>query len=373
VTSLGFQKDGRYLYTGSEDGTIKVWDLRNPNYSRSFDVGGAVNSVCLRSDRDEFISGDQNGYVKIWDLGGSGKGPINSVKPSATTDGHSHFDTSNNTSSTNNCNTNSNNKSETNFSNSNNIAFKNVSAPEAGSRDTNHNNNNSNNNNNNNNNSNREKQKADAQQRRHKRSQHNHRYSEGIVPIQAVDISEDSRTLVAISNHGTVFVWDPSNSNNNNNSTNNVDDDVDGNNKNSNNNKTGTWLRPVTKFRAHTEVPGTYCLHAKIAPDCRHLVTTASDGTAKLWDTTTWELTQTLIQQPDKSANSAGNGNGGSSSSSSSKWVWDAAFCADSSYLVTASSDHVARLWNLRTGGVVREYHGHQSVVTCVALNDSSV
>lgn len=89
-----------------------------------------------------------------------------------------------------------------------------------------------------------------------------------------------------------------------------------------------------------------------LCTDCRHLVTTGSDGTAKLWDTTTWELTETLEND---------------------KWVWDAAFCADSSYLVTASSDHVARLWNLRTGDVVRKYHGHQSSVTCVALNDSSV
>ena len=50
-----------------------------------------------------------------------------------------------------------------------------------------------------------------------------------------------------------------------------------------------------------------------------------------------------------------------------------AAFCADSSYLVTASSDATARLWNLRTGDVVRKYDGHQGAVTCVALNDSSV
>jgi G protein beta subunit-like protein len=65
VTAVGFQKDGRYLYSCSEDGTIKVWDLRNPSYSRSFSAGSPVNSVCLRLDRDEFISGDQNGYVKV--------------------------------------------------------------------------------------------------------------------------------------------------------------------------------------------------------------------------------------------------------------------------------------------------------------------
>ena len=41
-----------------------------------------------------------------------------------------------------------------------------------------------------------------------------------------------------------------------------------------------------------------------------------------------WELDKTLAQHQ--------------------RWVWDAAFSADSSYLVTASSDHSAKLWELR-------------------------
>lgn len=169
-------------------------------------------------------------------------------------------------------------------------------------------------------------------------------YVEGVAPIQAVDISEDSRTLVAVSNHGTVFVWDPSMRG----TTGSILEDADQDLEESL--TVESLLRPVTKFRAHA--PGTYCLHAKIAPDCRHLVTTSSDGTAKLWDTTTWELASTLQCH---------------------KYVWDAAFCADSSYLVTASSDQISRLWNLRTAEVVKQYHGHQAAVTCVALNDSNV
>ncbi|GAX29172.1 target of rapamycin complex subunit LST8 [Fistulifera solaris] len=262
VTSIGFQQEGRFLYSGSEDGTVKVWDLRNPKYCRSFDAGSAVNSVTLRTDREEFISGDANGFVKIWDFGG--KGCINSLNPSSGSSGD-----------------------------------------------------------------------------RRSRSAF-----EGNVAIQAVDISEDSRTLVAVGNHGTVYAWDPSGGGAATSSTAQhydqeqlTEDDI----------RIVSVLRPITRFSAF--VPGEYCLHAKIAPDCRHLVTTGSNGTAKLWDTTTWELTQTLPNE---------------------KWVWDAAFCADSSYLVTASSDHVARLWNLRTGDVVRQYRGHQSAVTCVALNDSN-
>jgi G protein beta subunit-like protein len=52
--------------------------------------------------------------------------------------------------------------------------------------------------------------------------------------------------------------------------------------------------------------------------------------------------------------------------------VWDAVFSADSLYLVSASSDQSAKLWDLRTGEVARHYSAHNLAVTCVALNDSS-
>ena len=54
------------------------------------------------------------------------------------------------------------------------------------------------------------------------------------------------------------------------------------------------------------------------------------------------------------------------------RWVWDACFSADSAYLVTASSDHSARLWDLSSGAEIRYYSGHSLAVTCCALNDSS-
>ncbi|CAB9514425.1 Target of rapamycin complex subunit LST8 [Seminavis robusta] len=311
VTAIGFQKDGRYLYSGSEDGTIKVWDLRNPNYSRSFDSKGGVNCVTLRHDRDEFISGDQNGYVKVWDLGGNGC--LHSIKPS--------------------------------------------SAQVQGEQQPQHHHDD-------------DHAKSQQQHRRRNRS-----YLEGTDPIQAVDISEDSRTVVACSNKGRVFVWqddttppafdEPHHHNNmpmqyhhpHHHHHPHLHHHHHGGSTTSTSMLLSQPLR--TRFYAHNDVrPGNYCLHGKMAPDGRHFVTTGSDGYAFLWNTATWECAQKLrncTQTPTP------------------KWVYDAAFCADSSYLVTASSDNIARLWNLRTGDVVRQYHGHQSAVTCVALNDSSV
>jgi len=95
-------------------------------------------------------------------------------------------------------------------------------------------------------------------------------------------------------------------------------------------------------------------------------VTTSSDKTAKLWRLPppryddqapppammNFALERTLAQHQ--------------------RWVWDACFSADSAYLVTASSDHSARLWDLHSGAAIRYYSGHTLAVTCCALNDSS-
>ncbi|KAI5301932.1 TOR complex subunit lst8 [Ascosphaera atra] len=54
------------------------------------------------------------------------------------------------------------------------------------------------------------------------------------------------------------------------------------------------------------------------------------------------------------------------------RWVWDCAFSADSAYLVTVSSDHYARLWELASGQIIRQYNGHHRGAVCVALNDYS-
>ena len=68
VIAVGFQKEGRWMYTGSEDGTIKIWDMRSPHWQRDYAHKVAVTTVVLHPNQGEIISADQSGCIKIWDL-----------------------------------------------------------------------------------------------------------------------------------------------------------------------------------------------------------------------------------------------------------------------------------------------------------------
>ncbi|KIM49263.1 hypothetical protein M413DRAFT_438434 [Hebeloma cylindrosporum] len=69
ITSIAFNSEGKWIVSGSEDGTVKIWDLRNPNgQPRSYENGAPVNDVCIHPNQGELISCDQAGSIKQWDL-----------------------------------------------------------------------------------------------------------------------------------------------------------------------------------------------------------------------------------------------------------------------------------------------------------------
>ncbi|KAJ7349201.1 WD40 repeat-like protein [Mycena albidolilacea] len=68
VTSVSFHSEGKWLVTGSEDGTIKIWDLRTSHLHRTYDNSAPVNDVCVHPNQGELISCDQAGSIKQWDL-----------------------------------------------------------------------------------------------------------------------------------------------------------------------------------------------------------------------------------------------------------------------------------------------------------------
>ncbi|CAI5723298.1 unnamed protein product [Peronospora destructor] len=68
VTSLGFQRNGKWMYSCSDDGCVKIWDLRSPGCQRSYNAGVPLNSVVLHPNQAELLVGDQNGFIRVYDL-----------------------------------------------------------------------------------------------------------------------------------------------------------------------------------------------------------------------------------------------------------------------------------------------------------------
>ncbi|GIX85477.1 target of rapamycin complex subunit lst8 [Caerostris extrusa] len=256
-TAVGFQEEGRWMFTGSEDQTCRVWDLRTRTLQcqRLFNACVPVNCVCLHPNQGEFFIGDQNGAIYWWDLKLG-----------------DHIDL----------------------------------CPK----------------------------KAIF------------RISEPHVSIQYIHVDPEGTFMSAVDNKGNCYIF------------------ILNNRGNENSNSIRHF-----KFQAHD----TYALKCKFSPDSTLLVTTSADCSAKIWRTADLNLipnnqnnessdnvewtkipTTPLIELRDNNQ----------------RWVWDVAFSADSQYLFTASSDNLARLWNITKGEVKREYSGHSKALTALAFKD---
>ena len=65
VRSVAFSKDGKFIVSGSEDETIKIWSL--DTYECIITLKGhnnSINSLMISSDCKFIVSGDEN--IKIW-------------------------------------------------------------------------------------------------------------------------------------------------------------------------------------------------------------------------------------------------------------------------------------------------------------------
>ncbi|GLH02921.1 Protein LST8 homolog [Gryllus bimaculatus] len=147
-------------------------------------------------------------------------------------------------------------------------------------------------------------------------------HNEQLIPeaeasIQDIAIDPEGHFMAAVNNKGHCYIWSLSGG---------IGEEP-------------TKLNPKHKIEAHKR----YAL--------KLFVTTSADQTARIWKTIGFSLVQELKHDEQR-------------------WVWDAAFSADSQYVLTASSDGVARLWNVVTGKVEKEYKGHQKAITALAFRD---
>ncbi|OWF34603.1 Target of rapamycin complex subunit lst8 [Mizuhopecten yessoensis] len=53
ITGVGFQEEGKWMYTGGEDNNVRIWDLRSRNQQcqRLFQVNAPINCVCLHPNQ----------------------------------------------------------------------------------------------------------------------------------------------------------------------------------------------------------------------------------------------------------------------------------------------------------------------------------
>jgi G protein beta subunit-like protein len=181
---------------------------------------------------------------------------------------------------------------------------------------------------------------------------------DGEVAIRSVSVAPDGSLVAAANNRGHVFIWRLG------------EEDT-------------SRFDPLQRLDAHRA----YILRCLFSPDSRLLATCSADHTVKLWrldvpaaaaaSATKSSRTQPvplqqqqqqqqqLQQQPQQREFRSEK-----TLSGHARWVWDAVFSADSAYLVTASSDNSARLWDLNAGETIRTYTGHHKAVTAIALSD---
>ena len=68
ITDLGFEKDGKWMYTSSEDGVVQIFDYRAKGYQMKYENSCGVNTAVLHPMQTEIYFGDDKGNIYIWDL-----------------------------------------------------------------------------------------------------------------------------------------------------------------------------------------------------------------------------------------------------------------------------------------------------------------
>ncbi|MBT9311406.1 WD40 repeat domain-containing protein [Leptothoe kymatousa TAU-MAC 1615] len=70
VWSVSFSPDGQTLASGSSDGTVKLWDRSGRELQTLEGHTGTVSSVSFSPDGQTLASGSSDGTVKLWDRSG---------------------------------------------------------------------------------------------------------------------------------------------------------------------------------------------------------------------------------------------------------------------------------------------------------------
>ena len=75
--TAGFSPDGRWLATGSTDGSARIWDAGNLRLVRELKHTSAVSAVAFSPDNQNLLTGSADKIAALWDFqSGAIIGPI---------------------------------------------------------------------------------------------------------------------------------------------------------------------------------------------------------------------------------------------------------------------------------------------------------
>ena len=66
--SVSFSKDGRFIISGSDDYTLRIWDINSLKEILLFRHEGWVNSVGFSPDGTHVVSGSDDKTVRLWNI-----------------------------------------------------------------------------------------------------------------------------------------------------------------------------------------------------------------------------------------------------------------------------------------------------------------
>ncbi|MCP4603888.1 MAG: hypothetical protein GY847_25770 [Proteobacteria bacterium] len=68
ITAHSFSKDGRLVATGTNSGSVKLWNVQNSILLRNFEIQGSVHSISFSHDSSRLLAKSRRGGVTVWEV-----------------------------------------------------------------------------------------------------------------------------------------------------------------------------------------------------------------------------------------------------------------------------------------------------------------